>query len=186
MTIRFRICLAAWAATVACTLLCSGSNAASVDVGDGWTMEISPALKVAANTNTAQEYDQTEGILIQPGNVDAQVDTPADAVPTPVEQPDVCADTLSDRYQGIYNSIPFNRSEYNANPSYRHDATMEILTGNARQQTIIRQAAQPAGPRIPIMPYGYHLDFNSRFRSLYYLNSPFGGYGSRWGYGGLY
>ena len=41
-------------------------------------------------------------------------------------------------YTEVYNSIPFNRAEYNRNPTYRHDSTMEILTGNSRTQTIVR------------------------------------------------
>lgn len=43
----------------------------------------------------------------------------------------------SAEYRRIYNSIPFSRAEYKANPNYRHDSTMEILTGNARHQTVI-------------------------------------------------
>jgi len=32
-------------------------------------------------------------------------------------------------YREIYNSIPFSRAEYDANPGYRHQATMEIMLG---------------------------------------------------------
>lgn len=39
---------------------------------------------------------------------------------------------LTNRYRAIYNAIPFNRAEYVANPAYRHDATMELLTGQPR------------------------------------------------------
>ncbi len=35
-------------------------------------------------------------------------------------------------YREIYNTIPFSRTEYDANPSYRHDATMELLLGQLR------------------------------------------------------
>ncbi|MFN9720064.1 MAG: hypothetical protein ACK58L_15305 [Planctomycetota bacterium] len=54
-------------------------------------------------------------------------------------------------YQRVYNSIPFNRAEYNVNPSYRHDATMEILTGTARHQTIVQHNHEHKQPvkRIP-------------------------------------
>jgi hypothetical protein len=54
-------------------------------------------------------------------------------------------------YQRIYRSIPFNRSEYRVNPGYRHDATMELLTGNARHQTIVRHEHKHAQPvrRVP-------------------------------------
>lgn len=32
-------------------------------------------------------------------------------------------------YREIYSSIPFSRAEYDANPAYRHQATMEIMLG---------------------------------------------------------
>lgn len=41
-------------------------------------------------------------------------------------------------YRRVYRSIPFSRAEYNANPNYRHDSAMEILTGNPRTQTIVQ------------------------------------------------
>ena len=44
-------------------------------------------------------------------------------------EPDV---DLAQHYRQIYKAIPFNRAEYVANPAYRHDATMELLTGNPR------------------------------------------------------
>jgi len=174
MSRRFRICLAAWVATIAVTLLCGQSFAESVDVGNGWTMQITPALKIAANDKGDQPYEPTGGINIQPGNTDAPEILPAPPADAPADDgsQEICATSVGHNYRSIYNSIPFDRSLFNANPMYRHDATMEILTGNPRPQTIIRQAA-PAGPRLPILPYGYHLDFNSRFRSMSYFNSPF-------------
>ncbi len=45
---------------------------------------------------------------------------------------------LSQMYSDVYRSIPFNRSEYNANPSYIHDATMEFLFGQMRPTVIHR------------------------------------------------
>lgn len=41
-------------------------------------------------------------------------------------------------YRDIYFSIPFNRAEYNAYPSYRHDATMELLFNQMRNTVIQR------------------------------------------------
>lgn len=35
-------------------------------------------------------------------------------------------------YTDIYRSIPYSKTEYYANPSYRHDSTMEILFGQLR------------------------------------------------------
>ena len=39
-------------------------------------------------------------------------------------------------YSEVYNSIPFRRSEYLANPSYRHDATIELMLGQIRPTTL--------------------------------------------------
>lgn len=36
-------------------------------------------------------------------------------------------------YRRIYRSIPFSRSLHDVNPGYRHDATMELLTGKSRR-----------------------------------------------------
>jgi flagellar biosynthesis GTPase FlhF len=45
-------------------------------------------------------------------------------------------------YREIYNSIPFSRAEYDANPGYRHLATMEIMLGQLHPIIV----APPAPP----------------------------------------
>ena len=45
---------------------------------------------------------------------------------------------LSQMYYEIYKSIPFIRAEYDANPSYRHDTTVEFLFGKMRPTVIHR------------------------------------------------
>lgn len=74
---------------------------------------------------------------------------------------------LAKQYKAVYNEIPFLRSEYNVNRSYRHDATMEILLGELREQNIqhinIRQSA-PAYSTLPLWPN----------RSSLYYRSPLG------------
>jgi len=51
-------------------------------------------------------------------------------------------------YQEAYDSIPFSRAEYNANPAYRHEAAMELVFGVQRPTTIVKLPAgfqpQPA------------------------------------------
>lgn len=42
-------------------------------------------------------------------------------------------------YEKIYSSIPYRRSEYLANPSYRHDTTVEILFGQMRPTVVHKQ-----------------------------------------------
>ena len=73
-------------------------------------------------------------------------------------------------YRDIYFAIPFNRAEYNANPSYRHEATMEILFNQLRPTVIQRSTSNvyhyndnnsggygyPYGnTTYPFYPYGY-------------------------------
>ncbi len=63
------------------------------------------------------------------------------------------------RYRAIYESLPFRRSEYNANPSYRHEATMELLLGQLRPTVIHRGTTQVqvdvARPDAPYAPWSY-------------------------------
>ncbi|MBI3861690.1 MAG: hypothetical protein HY290_07325 [Planctomycetia bacterium] len=65
-------------------------------------------------------------------------------------------------YAEAYSQIPFVRSEYEANPSYRHDAAMELMMGMMRPTTIMRQS-MPYFSRYPdlfrykypVYPYPY-------------------------------
>ncbi len=61
---------------------------------------------------------------------------------------------LSQMYSEIYKSIPFIRAEYNANPSYLHDTTIEFLFGKMRPTVIHRGTVNvnhnnPTGYGIP-------------------------------------
>lgn len=68
-----------------------------------------------------------------------------------------------EHYRSVYRSIPFSRAEYSANQNYRHDSTMEILTGNPRTTTVVshnhehRQPdavrPQPARPSRLLTPF---------------------------------
>ena len=94
---------------------------------DDWVMEIQPAVKLSSAPLIPLEA--RSAVAGEP--VAIAIDTSA--------------------YSRIYNSIPFNRVEYDANPNYRHDSTMEILTGNARHQTIVQHNFEHKQPvqRIP-------------------------------------
>lgn len=73
-------------------------------------------------------------------------------------------------YTEVYNSIPFRRSEYLANPSYRHDATIELMLGQVRPTTItnvmVTQATCCWPQAATFSPWGpYAFDYRkSRFR----------------------
>ena len=158
MSLRFRVCLVAWITVVAVTACSQWASADSFAVTPDWTMEITSAQKavpLAAASEVAVE-----------------------AVPA---NSDGCGTLRVDSadYVRIYKSIPFNRAEYNANPTYRHDSTMEILTGNARHQTIVRHGT-PKQVQRSTTPYvgaglpGYYPDYFIRpgVRLKYYRHFP--------------
>lgn len=61
---------------------------------------------------------------------------------------------MSQMYWEIYKSIPFIRAEYNANPSYIHDATMEFLFGQMRP-TVIHRGTTNVNHNYPDYGYGF-------------------------------
>jgi len=69
----------------------------------------------------------------------------------------------ADRYAAVYATIPFSRAEYDADPAYRHNATMELLLKQLR----------PTAPRVetdidvtvqPLAPYRYGYPLRSGYR----------------------
>ena len=46
-------------------------------------------------------------------------------------------------YRRVYASIPFSRTEYNANPGYRHEATMELMIGQLRPRYVFPWMGSP-------------------------------------------
>lgn len=62
---------------------------------------------------------------------------------------------MSQMYYEIYKSIPFIRAEYNANPSYIHDSTMEILFGQMRP-TVIHRGTTTVNHNYPDYGYGFN------------------------------
>jgi hypothetical protein len=90
---------------------------------------------------------------------------PAPATQGPVEMSGAAAPgTLVPRmtYVQAMAQIPFNREEYEANPSYRHDAAMELMFGALRPTTIMKMN----------MPYfsRYPDFFRNRFQIYPYMN----------------
>lgn len=163
MSVRFRICLAVWLAVVLSSAFCSSSKAESVDATDEWAIEIAPAYRVSP-APTAVVSTSAPITLTTADNVgEVAPATPATACTTPGED-----------YRRIYDSIPFNRAEYNVNPSYRHDSTMEILTGNPRHQTIVTHETRPIRDPWPsVTPYRY----NNLYRGFrYYPYRPYRAY----------
>lgn len=143
----------------ALSLVASGQSLRAADESEGsanWTIEIVPAERVPATS---------DGVVVRRVSDDA----------------DSGAVTTAD-YNRIYDAIPFRRAEYNANPSYRHDSAMEILTGNARHQTVVVHDSDriPEGmpsARRASVPYRYN---NPAWGLQYEFYFPY------WNYRGLY
>jgi len=66
-------------------------------------------------------------------------------------------------YADAYAMIPFSRTEYEANPGYRHDAAMELVFGTMRQ-TVNARMTMPYFSRYPDL-------FRYRFPVFPYLGS---------------
>lgn len=84
-------------------------------------------------------------------------------------------------YRQVYESIPYSRAEYLADPAYRHEATMELLTGVPRQK-VVHSNYEPK-LNTPIEPQPQFL--YNRYGTLGGTFGPEIGYGYGWG-GGFY
>lgn len=162
----------------------------------------------AQEGTAAEKHDSATGIIIAPRNAPArfeqfaslqQEDAPADGdLPLIVPRGSAAADedaaepaedaagtneaqSKAASYRELFESIPFSRAEFAANPSYRHDAVMELLTGNARppRLQIIQSAPAPPVPHyLPNLPVMRHYFDMSR--------GPYSRYQSLFGYRGGY
>ena len=78
-------------------------------------------------------------------------------------------------YAEAYAQIPFSRSEYEANPGYRHDAAMELVFGTMRP-TLTSRTTTPYFSRypdmfryrFPVYPYSAPLGNGSASTSVYW------------------
>lgn len=153
------------------------------------TQEVSPPAPAPADAPAPLPIVEDPGILIIPAAklspADAACMSPENSTQqvfgsdgAPLNMPAAADPEI---YARIYRTIPFNRAEYNVNPSYRHDATMEILTGNARHQTIVKHTTERPRPIVqtapPVLPWRY----NDAVRGLnYYFYFPY------WNFRGYY
>lgn len=115
---------------------------------------------------TAQQSELPEKAVTQPargevslldGNWKMEI-RPAASTPIQVDEKS---------YSKIYNSIPFRRSEYLANPGYRHDTTVEIMFGQMRPTVIHRQNL----PKTVVNPRPQTYDA-SMYRALEFWSYP--------------
>jgi|GEM_PF-4633806 len=90
--------------------------------------------------------------------------------------PGATASPAADEYRRIYESIPYRRTEYLANPGYRHDATLERLFGQLRPTVIQRtdHAERVVNPRPDVrQPYPVSQSELEQYRLWFYTGLPF-------------
>lgn len=154
---------------------------------DGWKVTIAPAGP-RGEPATPPSLAAGKGPVIQPAS--AQFSDPSvvitPAVFSQAEPPEPAKDgvppapsaaaprdpvLLAQQYREIYNAIPFLRSEYDANPAYRHDAAMEMLFGQMRPTVVHRGTVDVKlnTPAVRYVPSAYNrYGMNSFFYPFYW------------------
>lgn len=140
---------------VSATLTTTYADQPTVQKSGDWTVTIQPGVRGSV---TADRGSPTGLPLIR--SVSLQAESKPEATPTAdlpqiVPAPPAPAGTVTAApdanatrtvdplslvhlYPQVYDAIPFSRAEYAANPSYRHDSTMEFLFGQMRSTVIHR------------------------------------------------
>jgi hypothetical protein len=162
--------------------LALGTLTAADQVRPAGTIEAPGILIRPANFDPADElaYTRRRGELDEGNQADGKVwnqrgneDLRAAGTGAPSPAPEAqgglvpasaASGTLTARmsYEEAYAQIPFRRSEYEANPSYRHDAAMELVFGTMRPMMISRTTPSYFSRypdlfrhKYPVYPYPY-------------------------------
>lgn len=107
----------------------------------GHVLEIIPAAKVpefSENDGSAKSMPSRDTTGTESGTASSR---------SPV--PTLAASFNRQEYLRVYRSIPFSRVQFRANPNYRHDSAMEILTGHPRTTTTVHHEDRPVFKTIP-------------------------------------
>jgi hypothetical protein len=151
LTQRDRTLLRRWLLLIAAMLLWLTSAVSRVSADDAGNSAANDGPVIARVES--QPYEQ-HGIVI-----------------TPARSAKITINGLT--YEEVYDSIPHHRADALVNPGYRHDATMEILFGELRPTTIVRN-----------MPHTFQQPVYSRpYSSGLY---PYGSYFRPYGWSGAY
>lgn len=139
-------------ACLACVVTCSLTSATVVaeDETVSFGIEIVPLAPLPQKA--LPQYEE-EAVV-------AQAEAEAEAEPAPEADPNLPvitpqpSDADGSDYWTVYQSIPFLRSEYNANPSYRHEGTIELILKQVKPvyKTI---NVTPSGGAYYGSPYSY-------------------------------
>lgn len=132
-----------------------------------WTMTITPQDGPAARVSVPDPSSDS-GVISRVSHVETMpggaLITPAMASRNVTQRGAVSGGALSYAdYRRVYASIPFSRTEYDANPGYRHEATMELLLGELRPR-IVAPASSGTTVRVNV---GWPIRGYSPWRSGY-------------------
>lgn len=120
----------------------------AVAIADDFGIQIVPRtvpIAVAQNEGGPQPPAKPEeAVETLPDPAGGETEATTEAAPDSDLPVIVPQDVHSPSYTAVYNSIPFNRAEYEANASYRHDATMEIMFGELRDTVIYKTNPSPS------------------------------------------
>lgn len=158
---------------------------------DNWKIEIRPAPRSGSFNGAAtgpliisaghqEEAPAPESAAKKPDTTpEPQLIGPA--LPPAVPESRTAAAPVRMTYAEAYAAVPFSRTEYEANPTYRHQAALELMFGVLRPTTLVQQYT-PRASRYPDyyqIPYGrsdtQHINVRT-FGGGYNFNgqSPFG------------
>ena len=144
-------------AAVVCGSLCTASADEKLRPSGSKPAVKAPAKPSTKTTKPSAKVPETDLQIIPAAKVPVGGFPSPSAAKTSVKTATATQTTLGAKesaasYQQIYRSIPFNRALYNANPNYRHDATMELLTGQSRTQTVNLQGQSQTDRDIRLSP----------------------------------
>ena len=110
-----------------------------VPLGNDWKIEIIPGPAIGPSPVPKAVMDARQAAQALADAKPAAAESASGIVMAGAESA-LPGGITSAAYSEVYNSIPFRRSEYLANRSYRHEATMEILLGQIRPKTVVNVA----------------------------------------------
>ena len=159
-------------------LKATAGETVTVPDGEGtWKLEIAPSESAKGSLillASQPEFD-AEGAVPEPREPAAPADEYEEE---PAIRPAVGVDPAG--YWAVYRTIPFIRTEYEANPSYRHEATMEFMFGQVRPTVVHKHVkagpVRPPAPRlVPPWVYDRYLGQIPTFVQRYFPPAiPFG------------
>ena len=129
-----------------------------------WTITIRPAESRAAKRDEpAESPNQFSPIAAVSGETVAQAISAGRSAPVSAASGESAPAGLPAprmSYGQAYNSVPFSRAEYEANPAYRHEAAMELMFGAMRPTATVKQTIPYFSRypdlyrfRYPVFPY---------------------------------